>query len=344
MNEDLKELTAAAKLVARLTSSTPLESSYLLDDMTGSIRDLVAKAEPLVAEETGFAAPFPAVPLVLKRSEWAAANVESMLVLMRPLIDGMERRIRVAPGSSLFKMAYRPALGAQLGTVLGLLSQRVLGQYDVLMGHKGEVWFVGVNLLMMERRLGLVPSDFRLWVAIHELTHRAQFEGNGWVRDHFLAKADGLVESLDIDARSLLTRAIRALSSPGSDPLAVRLMSERQRQLFMELQAFMTVIEGHGNFVMDRVAARVIPTHERMRTAFRGSTQTGVAHKLITKILGLELKKAQYEQGQRFFEAVHAAAGQSAVAAVFRSPEDLPSMDEIRAPESWIRRVIPNSA
>ena len=344
MPDDLRDLAAAARFTTRFTSMGPLDRSYLLDALPEEFAALIAEAEPLIAEETGFYPPTPASARVMSRVEWAAANVDSMLVLVGPLVRGVRKRLESAPGGQLMKLAYGPALGAQLGTVLGLLSQRVLGQYDVLLGRGDEVMFVGVNILLMERRLGFVPRDFRMWVTLHELTHRAQFEGNPWVRDHFLSKAQELVDSLQIDARSLLSRAKHVVDSDADLPFAIRLMNPAQKQVFDDLQAFMTVIEGHGNFVMDRIAERIIPTQPRMRQVFRGGAPSGIVHKLLGKVLGLELKKAQYEQGQAFFDAISEAAGPQAPMKVFTSSEHLPTMQEIKAPELWISRVFANTA
>lgn len=338
MPDEFSQLAAAARFTSRFTAVAPLDRSYLLDSLPDAFEELVHEAEPLIAEETGFRPPTPAKPLLLTRAEWASANVDSMLVLMGPLIQTLQKRLEVAPGAQLVRLAYEPALGAQLGTVLGMLSQRVLGQYDVLMGRGDEVMFVGVNMVLMERRLGFVPRDFRMWVTLHELTHRAQFEGNPWVREYFLDKARALVTSLQIDARSMINRLVHLVSADKDTPLAVRMMSPEQKVLFDELQAFMTVIEGHGNFVMDRVAERIVPTQPRMRQAFRSGATGGLMHRLLGKLLGLELKKAQYEQGQAFFDAISASAP-DAPAAVFRSAQHLPTMAEIRQPELWMSRV-----
>jgi coenzyme F420 biosynthesis associated uncharacterized protein len=343
---DLVDVRVANRIAARFASPGTLAQSYLLEGLQQSFEEVVREAEPLIAEESGFAPPTPAVAKVLSREEWASANVASMLELMDPLLDRVQERLasRGTPGATL---AYSAAVSAQLGTVLGFLSQRVLGQYDILMAHQNEVWFVGPNIVIMERQHGFIPRDFRLWVALHELTHRAQFEANSWVRPYFLDLVTQMLDSMDLDAKTLLDRvaaAIKPAEGNGEEatPIAFRLLDPKQREIFNRLQAFMSVIEGHGNFVMDQAAEDRILSQPRMSKVLRGgATIVGPVAKLIGKLLGFELKKAQYVQGQHFFESIHSAAGTSAVRACFESEEKLPTLEEVRKPELWLKRVAP---
>jgi coenzyme F420 biosynthesis associated uncharacterized protein len=210
------------------------------------------------------------------------------------------------------------------------------------------VWFVGPNVVITERRFGFVPRDFRLWVATHELTHRAQFEGNAWLRGYFGGLVHDLLSSLELQPMSLLERALKVVGSsgsPGSDdgttPIGVRLLDEDQRRIFNRLQAMMSVVEGHGNFLMDAVGAATIPTQARMRRSLQSGSWEGPLGKVMRRLLGLDLKRAQYEEGQKFFDAVSAAAGRDGVRAVFASAESLPTLEEIRSPELWLARIGP---
>ncbi len=340
---DLVDLGVAARVASRLAAGGALERSYLLDDLERHLGELTAEAELLVAEETGFTPVSRAVPKVLSRSEWATKNLSSMLTLISPLLEKVEVRLAGRPGSGIARAAYRSALGAQLGAVLGLLSHRVIGQYDALETHADEVWFVGVNVVMMERRFGFSPSDFRLWVAIHELTHRAQFLGSPWLRGHFLTSVEKLVGSLELEAYSILERAAGAFRRrQESTPIGVRLLGPDQLAQFNGLQAFMSVLEGHANFVMDRVSEGRIASLSRMRRMLRsGAGAERPLAKLLKRVLGLDLKRLQYEEGQRFFEAVFAARGAEGVQTCFSSAQALPDLEEMRSPERWLVRVAP---
>lgn len=337
----LVDVQVATRVASRLAAGGALEHSDLLGDLERNLRALTAEAELLVATETGFTPSSPAMPRVLSRSEWSTKNLSSMLTLISPLLEKIEERLAGRPGAAIARAAYGSILGAQLGAVLGLLSQRVVGQYDALEAHADEVWFIGANVVMMERRFGFVPGDFRLWVAIHELTHRAQFLGNPWLREHFLGSVERLLRSLDLEAYSLLERVAEALRRREEGvPIGVRLLEPGQLEQFNRLQAFMSVVEGHANFVMDRIAEGRIPTQPWMRRALRGGTGSeGLIGKLLKKVLGLDLKRRQYEEGQRFFEAVFAARGPEGVQACFSSAEALPDLEEIRSPERWLARV-----
>ncbi|MDQ4149392.1 MAG: zinc-dependent metalloprotease [Actinomycetota bacterium] len=339
--KDLVDVGVAARFAARLAAPGPLDRSYLMDGLQESFSALVEEAEPLISGETGFHPATPAVARVLSRAEWATSNVESILTLLAPLLEKVDERIAERKAPPAVRVAYRTTLGAQLGAVLGFLSQRVLGQYDTLMSHQDEVWFVGPNIILTERRLGFTPRDFRLWVVLHELTHRSQFEANPWVRDYFLSAVNEMLSSMDLDARTLLERLQEASRKPnGESHFALRLLTPEQLQTFNRLQAFMSVIEGHGNFIMDRVGEGLIPSQARMRRELnKASASGGVLAKLIGKVLGLDLKRAQYQLGQKFFDTVFREGGQDAVRACFESPAALPTLEEVKDPKKWLQRV-----
>ncbi len=338
----------ASRFAAMFAQPGSLDQSYLLDGLQESFEALTREAEPLIAEESGFISPHPAVARVLSRQEWATNNVASMLELMSPLLGKVQQKLDNTPAFPGARFAYKAALGAQLGTVLGFLSQRVLGQYDILMAHQNQVWFVGPNIVMMERRFGFLPRDFRLWIVLHELTHRGQFEANSWVRPHFLGMVNEMLASMDMDAKTLADRMLSSFKSNPRDaggdgaPIVFRMLEPQQLEIFNRLQAFMSVIEGHGNFVMDRVGEGRIPSQPRMSQALRGGGTVGSPlARLMAKVLGFELKKAQYVQGQMFFDAVYATSGSAGVKSVFQSVEALPTLEEVKSPERWLSRVAP---
>jgi coenzyme F420 biosynthesis associated uncharacterized protein len=325
-----------------------MQGSYLLQDLASHFAELVAEAEPLVVAEAGFGPSTPARARVMSRSEWAQANVSSIVTLLSPLLDKVDARIPDGAAGGFTRRAYSSALGAQLGGVLGFISQRVLGQYEIDPVNAQDVWFVGPNIVITERRFGFVPRDFRLWVATHELTHRAQFEGNEWLRAYFAGLVHDLLSSLELQPMSLLERALKVVSSSGpsgsvsdSTPIGIRLLDEDQRRTFDKLQSMMSVVEGHGNFLMDAVAATTIPTQPRMRRSLQSGSWEGPLGKVMRRLLGLDLKRAQYEEGQKFFDTVSAAAGRDGVRAAFQNSESLPTLEEIRAPDRWLTRISP---
>jgi coenzyme F420 biosynthesis associated uncharacterized protein len=328
-------------------------------------RDLDAAvpfAESAVADVSGIAPPPPVPWGLIDRVAWANANIAGMARLLTPLADKVAPRMAGVPGP--VRLAQRTLLSAEIGILLGYVSRRVLGQYDVLVTESpvgsnprrprsGSVpagtvlYFVGPNIIETERRYGFVPKDFSLWVAVHEVTHRFQFAGVPWLQNRFFELVGKYFESVDLDASSLAKRfgdAVRKMASLALPPEARNpiylFAGEQQRGLLDEIQALMAVIEGHGNYVMDKVGAEVIPSFRRMRRVFEARRkQTTLVQKIFNNALGIEMKLRQYELGQSFCESVVAAEGPAALQRLWISQEMFPSLAELREPNLWLRRV-----
>jgi coenzyme F420 biosynthesis associated uncharacterized protein len=233
------------------------------------------------------------------------------------------------------------------------MSTRVLGQYDLLLTdgvdeeNQDIVYFVGPNVAAIEERHGFEPAQFRLWLALHEVTHRCQFTGVPWLRDHFLDLVDSGLEPMAADPRRLaesLKRAaseIRAGRSPMEDSGMLGLVaSPEQLQAVQRIQALMSLLEGHGDVTMDRAGAADVPGAERFSRVLRERRQQvrGPA-KLIQRVLGLEAKLRQYAEGEDFVNAVEKVGGPELLNRVWRGPEWLPTLAEIRDPGEWVSRV-----
>jgi coenzyme F420 biosynthesis associated uncharacterized protein len=248
--------------------------------------------------------------------------------------------------------AGRVMSGTQLGLMLAYMSTRVLGQYDLLIRDENPedqdlVYYVGPNVVAMEERHGFVPSQFRLWLALHEVTHRMQFTAVPWLRDHFVGLVGELLEPLHADP-SGLAEAIRRVYvevRAGRNPLEESgvmgvLATPEQRLALSKISGMMSLLEGHGDVTMDRAGAAEVPgaagfsrvLHER-RTNTRGVT------KLMSRLLGLEAKMRQYAEGEVFVESVEAAGGPELLSRVWRGPEWLPTLAEIRSPGEWVARA-----
>ncbi|HEY2430197.1 MAG TPA: zinc-dependent metalloprotease, partial [Acidimicrobiales bacterium] len=248
--------------------------------------------------------------------------------------------------------ASRRLTGAQVGLVLGWMSTRVLGQYDQLLieeEHPEEqdiVYYVGPNVVSIERPYGFPPREFRLWLALHEVTHRAQFTGVPWMRAHFLSLVEGSVAAADPDPRRFLEAIFKAIDlvrqgkNPLDDGLMALLATPEQAEVLGQVQALMSLLEGHGDVTMDRAAADRIPNAERFSRVLRQRRQeTKGAAKLLQQAIGLDAKMRQYEAGERFIEKVEAAGGPALLARVWEAPERLPTLEEIKEPIRWIDRM-----
>ena len=340
----------AEKVAVRVAGREPLAESYHYASLERDFAELTPQAEELVAGVTGLRSLHgPARARVTDRAGWIRANIASFRRLLRPVLDKLGPRLESSPIAPVG----RTIAGAQLGTLLGWMSTRVLGQYDLLIIEEEHpedqdlVYYVGPNILALEKRFGFPPREFRLWLALHEVTHRAQFTGVPWLRPHFLSLVDRSLGAVDPDPRRFLAALRRAVDEvlAGRNPLdegglVALLAGPEQKAVLQEIQGLMSLLEGHGDVTMNRAGEGLVPSADRFHrvlTERRGQV-TGVA-RFVQKLTGIEAKLKQYEQGERFIAAVEAEGGTELLDRVWEGPEMLPTLDEIRAPDTWIARV-----
>lgn len=317
------------------------------------LRELADEAAAHVIEHTGLR-PQPSSrtgTCVVDRPTWAANNVTGLRLTLAPLLAQLAGRRSGRAGRdqppALVGAAGRKATGLELGAVLAFLSTKILGQYEVFLPPEagdGRLSLVAPNIVEVERRLGADPRDFRLWVCLHEQTHHAQFAATPWLKGHLAGLITRLADSAELDARAVLDRLWQALRTreggvlPGG-PLAV-LQSPEQRAVVGELQALMTLLEGHADYVMDAVGPRVVPTVAEIRRGFEERRRAGSPLEwVIRRVLGLDAKLAQYRLGGAFCRAVVQEAGPEALRSVFAGPELLPTKSEFTDPASWLART-----
>ncbi len=340
----------AEKVAARVGGHEPLADSYLYASLQPDFEELTAEAEELVADVTGMRSLHgPARARVTDRAGWVRANVASFRRLLRPMLDKLAPRM----GSSPFAPVTRTVAGVQLGTMLGWMSTRVLGQYDLLL-IEGEdvddqdvVYFVGPNVIALEKRFDFPPREFRLWLALHEVTHRVQFTGVEWMRPHFMGLVERTLKGIDPDPSRFLDALKRAVDQvrAGHNPLddggiVALLAGDDQHAALQQVQGLMSLLEGHGDATMNRAGADRVPDAERFhRTLHQRRQESSAPAKLLQKLIGLEAKMKQYEQGERFIERAEEVGGDELLNRVWEGPELLPSLSEIRDPNVWIERV-----
>ena len=340
----------AERVAVRVAGSDPFAQSYHYDSLIPDFAELTAQAEALVGDATGLRSlSGPARARVTDRSDWVRANIASFQRLLRPLTDRFGDRMASGP----FAPVARGIAGAEVGVMLGWMSTRVLGQYDMLIVEEEHpddqdlVYYVGPNILALEKHFAFPPREFRLWLALHEVTHRAQFTGIPWLREHFLALVDQTLAAVDPDPKrfvAALGRVAEGVRS-GHNPLddggvAALLASPAQLAVLDQISGMMSLLEGHGDVTMDRAGADRIPSAERFSRVLRlRRQQSNSMVRLLQKLVGLEAKLNQYEQGERFISAVEAVGGPGLLDEAWSGPEALPSMAEIRNPQLWIDRV-----
>ena len=345
---DPVDWSLAEWVARRVAGREPLDASYLAASLRADFDEVTARAELLVAEHTGLRAPGAAQARVVDRGSWVVANIASMRRLLAPLTARIGERMatsRIAPLG-------RRIAGTETGVLLGYLSQRVLGQYDLLVPDDDDdtdgdaVYYVGGNVLALEKRFAFRPRDFRLWIAIHEVTHRAQFTAVPWMRGYFLSLVEDALAAVDPDPRRLVQALARAADElrAGRNPLddgglVALLATDEQRGVLTRIQALMSLLEGHGNAVMNRIGRDHVAGQARMARVLNARRQSKGMTAVIHKLVGIESKLRQYELGETFVAAVERAAGPRALNAAWQGPEQLPTLDELRDPGSWLARV-----
>ncbi|MGH9056096.1 MAG: zinc-dependent metalloprotease, partial [Acidimicrobiales bacterium] len=212
------------------------------------------------------------------------------------------------------------------------------------------VYYVGPNVLSLEKRYGFPPREFRLWLALHEVTHRAQFTGVPWMRPHFLALVERTLAGIDPDPKQFLAALRRSVDSirAGRNPLddggiLALIAGPEQFEAIQEVGGLMSLLEGHGDITMDRAGAGLIPSAPRFSRTLRERRQQRGLTKAVSVLVGLDAKLRQYEQGERFVEAVEKSGGRDLLSRVWEAPNWLPSWPEIRHPERWIARATPGA-
>ncbi|MFE7324176.1 zinc-dependent metalloprotease [Streptomyces sp. NPDC057565] len=301
--------------------------------------------------------------LVVDRAGWIRANVAGFRELLRPLLAKMENRRSSSPGGAVLGAVGSKVTGVELGMLLSFLASRVLGQYETFapasrelpapLSGGGRLLLVAPNVVHVERELDVDPHDFRLWVALHEETHRTQFTGVPWLRDHLQGEIQSFLDETDVDPMTVLERLREAAQSlAGSTPegeegedggrsLVEIVQTPAQREILARLTAVMSLLEGHADYVMDGVGPEVVSSVGEIREKFQQRRARGASRldQALRKLLGLDAKLRQYRDGERFVRAVVDEVGMDGFNRIWTSPNTLPTKAEIAKPADWIARV-----
>jgi len=335
----------AAATAGALSKSGPAVSYDDAMQVVSELRALTEEAAGHVAQYTGLTSQVDVPPVrVVDRKDWAAVNIHGLKQVIMPLVSRMAGDKQ--PGGLADAIGSR-VTGVQAGTILAYLSGRVLGQYEVFSGNPGQLLLNAPNIVEIERKLGADPRDFRLWVCMHEVTHRTQFTAVPWMRGYFLGEVQAFVDASTSGEHILerLRRGVATLSDALRDPESRSsvldiVQTPAQKAVLDRLTALMTLLEGHAEFVMDGVGPEVIPTVESIRAKFNRRREGGnPLEKAIRRLLGIEVKMRQYAEGRKFVHGVVERVGMDGFNKVFDSPLTLPRLDELGDPDAWVARV-----
>ncbi len=294
---------------------------------------------------------------IVDRPGWIRANISGFQVVLDPLVDHMREVGAVPAAGTVLTAVGSRVTGVQAGLILSYLASRVLGQYELFLppdpdapaadAPPGRLTLVAPNILLVEQELGVNPSDFRRWVCLHEETHRTQFTSVPWLRPYVQQQMTEFLLASDLDPASILSRLRAAADAVGGavrggdgESLIEAMQSPRQREILDRLTAVMTLVEGHGDYVMDAVGPAVVPSVEQIRAKFNARRSSGNrGEQVIRRILGIDLKMRQYQQGEAFVRAVVDEAGMAAFNQVWTSPQTLPTKTEFANPTQWLERM-----
>ncbi|MEZ0577771.1 zinc-dependent metalloprotease [Nocardioides sp. MH1] len=332
----------AVSIGSALAGDGPTVTRGEADEVVAELRADAAKSTGLVRDFTGLDAPDGTAPvLVVDRAGWVRANADAFEVatgaMMSKLVEKRQPgRVARAIGSKV--------TGAEVGGLLGFLAGKVLGQFDPFHEPSGRLLLVAPNIVHVERELGVDPTDFRLWVCLHEETHRVQFTAVPWMRGHLFAEIEAISETLEPSSLvegglERISEAIR--SSRGGGSIVDIFSTPEQREILDRVTGMMSLLEGHADVVMDDVGPQVIPSVHDIRARFTKRRQgIGPLDRVLRRLLGLEAKMAQYRDGARFVRAVVDKVGMDEFNAVWAEPAHLPSKAELADHDGWISRVL----
>ncbi len=309
-----------------------------VEEFTAHIREVV----PAIADYTNLVPQAPlAQPIIFNRAEWIVTTAKTVGPLIEPFLKELMGDERGA--GRVMKTAMR----AELGLVVGYLSHRVLGQYDISLidpdSRDGRLFFVYPNIVETEERLGVGGDEFRRWLVLHEMTHAFEFQANPWLREYMADLIKGQLTFLqarlgDTEERAdgIGHSAQRMFAVPGAWR---ELMSVDENPVLAKTQALMSVLEGYSEFVMERVGQN-IGGEANVAELFDHARRTkSVGHKLMERLIGLQAKIDQYRLGYQFVSQVADATDISFVNRVWDGPKSLPTLTELEQPEFWIARM-----
>lgn len=337
----------AATVGAKLARPGPAATEYTRQQVIEQLADASRSAEMPVREVTGLTEGGEIQDArIVDRSEWIRAATQSMQVMT----GGAQEGDQGSPGLISGRVT-----GAQTGGVLAFVSSGILGQYDPFAPNGGELLLVYPNVIAVERQLRVLPADFRLWVCLHEVTHRVQFRANPWLADHMSDALGVLTTEADDTVAEVISRLSEFVRRRGSSTadsavpnsegmigLLRAMQSEQQRHALDQLLVLGTLLEGHADHVMDAVGPAVVPSVATIRRRFdeRRQRKQPPLQRIVRALLGFDAKLSQYTRGKVFVDEVVGRVGMARFNTIWSGPETLPQPAEIEEPQRWIDRVL----
>jgi coenzyme F420 biosynthesis associated uncharacterized protein len=354
---DVVDWQLATGVARKLLRPGPQVSRAEADRVVAELRRFAADSEHHVRDFTGLQATSATAPVVIvDRPGWVQANADGFRTVLKPLTDKLREKQAEKPGGSVSTTVGSRLSAVEAGALLAFLSTKVLGQFDPFFpaqpdparpGLTGRLLLVAPNVMHVENELNVHPQDFRLWVCLHEETHRVQFTAVPWLRDHLRAEIALFLDQAELDASAyaaMFREAFQKLarSARGQEEVSLidLLQSPEQRAVLDRLTAVMSLLEGHADVVMDGVGPSVIPSVDVIRGKFNNRRGGGgLLDQFLRRVLGLDAKMRQYKEGAIFVRRVVDRVGMAGFNRVWTGPNTLPTKAEITNADAWITRV-----
>ena len=347
----------AVSAASRIAGPGPVITRPDADAVVAELKAGADRSTGLVREFTGLVASERTAPvLVVDRTGWIQANADGFAQVMGPLVEKLQARRSSTPNPVTDAVGSK-VTGLEVGGLLGFMSSKVLGQFDPFYSGPGvagdtrpaagRLLLVAPNIVHVEQELDVDPTDFRLWVCLHEETHRVQFTAVPWMKDHIHSEIENLVGAVDLDPSRIAAMVGDAVKRMGDlvrgdgEVSLLDLFATPEQQVVMDrLTGVMSLLEGHADVVMDGVGPSVIPSVDHIRRMFNKRRKgAGPGDRLLRRLLGLDAKMAQYRDGAAFVRGAIDRVGMDGFNAVWSEAAHLPTKAEIGDPEAWVRRV-----
>lgn len=354
---DLLDWAQAGEIAGMVAQSDPVIVEPPGPETQADFEEMMIRSEELVREYSRLDSREPVGPLlVFDRPDWIETNLGSFKLIFEPLAQSYDKALKRLEEQrrkplGMGRRLTRGILTAQLGMVIGYLARSVLGQFDLglpRLEDSGKLYIVYPNMIRAEKKMRLVPEDFRLWITLHEVTHAFEFAANPWLREYMKSLMERYFQSvsLRLEEMSLRLRPRELRDSKRLNEIINQgglmsiVHSPEQRQILADIQAFMSLVEGYSNLIMDMVGEKIIPSFKEMSMAFRHrrDSKSG-AERFVERMLGFDLKLQQYQVGELFCKEVVEKKGLDFLNLAWKREENLPKGDEIRHASQWIERI-----
>jgi putative hydrolase len=326
--------------------------------------DVVRAIQLMVSEATGISAALTVPTRTVDRATWANLTLTDLEPVLGALAAALGRTDADDDGTPaaaagftpdmLFAMMMPLLLGGWAGSMIGLLSHRALGQYDLPLPLDGPptLLFTERNVEAFAEEWSLPLDELRYALALREVVHGAQ-RSVPWVRDRLLRLARAYVGAYEVQPDAMegqfggldpadpsSMEAIARLADP--DILLGAMRSERQAPLLAELQRFVSVLEGYTDVVVEMLGERMVTSHARLDEALRRHRlERGDATGFVDRLLGLELDRGHYETGVAFCRGVmeRSEGTLDQLNRLWSDESMVPTEAELVAPGLWLARI-----